>query len=131
MYPNIPPELELHETISNPLDQAEVIGFVGRNKMLGQPAIVIKGDGTFTNYPKNTVSIPDDHAESFTVDDAELVVLLEAIDEVRVMHGQDFERECHVTKHTSVDGFTERMAGVPIDSDQFRTFDRQAVEVGN
>jgi hypothetical protein len=124
MYPNTYPRLRLDQTISNPLNPAEVVGFVGRNKMLGQSAIVMKEPAIIGDE----ITIPTGTADDLLENEAELIVL----DGTRVlaMTGSDFAEEQKL--HTFEDGEkTETMHTVGRDNNKFRTFPQSQIEVGN
>lgn len=121
---NITPTLELNETISNPEEPAEVLGFHGRDTKIGLDAVVMKEEA----IEANEVRVPEDAAEKIVNQSAELVVLNE--DTVSVMGPSAFEKESR--PYTSlVDGETTKMSEVNLTHDSFSEYDRDDVEVGN
>jgi len=128
MYPNIAPKLRLEETISNPFDPAEVLAFTGRNKMMGNSAVVVKDTALAEDDNGPTVQIPRETADLIGEENAEFVVLLE--DWVLAMTASDFASEHRLpTVHRG--GETAEMADVSLSNEKFRKFPRNEVEVGN
>jgi hypothetical protein len=124
MYPEISPDLKIKSTISHPLRPEEVIGFVGRNKMLGRLAIVMKEDA----IEGNQVQIPSEATASLLDEDAEMVVL--DGDVVLAMEASDFATERQV-RDVEGRGRTATINLVNRDSDKFLSWDESMVEVSN
>jgi hypothetical protein len=110
---NITPTLELNETISNPEEPAEVIGFHGRDTKIGLDAVVMKEEAV----EGELVEVTEDGAEKIVDGPAELVVLNDGI--VSVMGSDTFKRE------------SDKHGRVALGSAGFNDFDRDNVEVGN
>lgn len=130
MYPNITPKLRLEETISNPFDPAEILAFTGRNKILGDSAVIVKDTALVWNERDNcpSVQIPRDTADLIGDETAEFIVLLE--DRVLAMTATDFDSE-HLLPTVHREGETVKMAEVSLSNGKFREFARSEVEVGN
>jgi hypothetical protein len=124
MYPQVTPLLELRETISSPFDSAKVLGFKGRNKRLGKSVIVMKdiavGD--------NVVKIPMEQAGQIENEEAELAVLFGS--SVKMMKPEDFGQEYRKVRVVK-DSNAQKIAEIPMDSDSFRTFDEDRVDISN
>lgn len=127
-YPDITPKLRLEETISNPFDPAEILGFRGRNKMLGNSAVVVKEAALAEDDNGPVVQIPRETADLIAEDIAEFVVLLE--DTVLAMTASDFDAE-HRLPTVNRGGKTVEMADVSLSNEAFREFPRSSVEVSN
>jgi hypothetical protein len=124
MYPEIIPDVRIETTISNPYDQAEVVGFVGRNKRLGREAIVMKEACATTEE----VQIKMDVAKTLLEGDGELLFLTD--DSVYAMDGEDFATQGGIkTIAVGVEG--GKVGVVRRESDYFRVFDRDKVGVTN
>jgi len=123
MYPNITPELKVKSTISHPLEKEKVIGFNARNAKLGCKAVVIKED-----YIKDgKVLVPTSWSTHLINGDGELVVL--DGDDVLTMTAEDFQEECSL--HSIGEGTLKlTMNYIPVNSPQFRVFDRSDVDIG-
>ena len=128
MYPNITPKLRLEETISNPFDPAEILAFTGRNKMLGDSAVIVKDTAIVEDDNGPTVQIPRETADLIGDETAEFIVLLE--DRVLAMTATDFASE-HRLPTVHREGETVKMADVSLINGKFREFARSEVEVGN
>lgn len=127
-YPTIAPNIRVEETISNPFDPAQVIGFTGRDTKLGRPAVVAKQEAIEQGEGVSIVQIPRAAADLIEEDAATFVVLLGH--SVLAMTGSDFNLERRLpTVHRG--GQTVEMADVRLDSEEFREFDRDRVRVGN
>lgn len=130
MYPSHTPDLSLNRTISNPLDQSEVVGFEARNKTLGRPAVVLK-ESALTRDPhfkRRVIAVPSPAVKTIQDDGAELVVLLE--NEALAMSPDDFDVEA--TPHTfEGGGRADTMCAIRPSSDKFRAFPDGEVKVGN
>lgn len=127
MYPDIAPDVRVEKTISHPIRDEEVIGFVGRNKLLGQTAVVMKQVALSDGFNGPVISVPKEQAELLS-DGAELLFLFE--DTVLAMDGSDFETECHIATHQGR-GQTVEMPDVAVDNAMFRSFPRRQVTVSN
>jgi len=128
MYPHIVPKLRVEETISNPFDPAEVLAFVGRNKVLGNSAVIVKDTALAEDDNGPTVQIPRVTADLIGEESAEFIVLLE--DRVLAMTAIDFASEHRLpTVHRG--DKTVEMADVSLSNEKFREFPRSEVEVGN
>ena len=128
MYPDITPQLRLEETISNPFDPVEILGFTGRNKMLGDTAVVVKEASLAEDDNGPVVQIPRETADLIGEETAEFIVLLE--DTVLAMTATDFVAEHRpLTVHHG--GETIEMADVSLSNEMFREFSRSSVEVTN
>lgn len=128
MYPEIAPKLRIEETISNPFDPAEILGFTGRNKMLGGNAVIVKEPALAEDDNGLTVEVPRETADYISEDTAELIVLLE--DRVLAMTATDFDSEHRLPTVTRGDKTVE-MADVSLTNEMFREFSRAEVEVTN
>jgi len=127
-YPDITPRLRLEETISNPFYPAEILGFTGRNKMLGGSAVVVKEPALAEDDNGPTAQIPRETADLIADETAEFIVLLS--DTVLAMTATDFAEEHRLpTVHRG--GETVEMADVSLSNEMFRQFPRSAVEVSN
>lgn len=124
MYPEIIPEVRIETTISNPYDQAEVVGFRGRNKRLGREVIVMKEDCATIEE----IQIKMDAAKMLLEGDGELLFLTE--DQVYAMDGEDFATQGGI-KTISVGVEGGKVGIIRRDSDYFREFDRDKVEISN
>jgi hypothetical protein len=127
-YPDIAPKLRVEETISNPFDPAEILGFTGRNKMLGDSAVIVKEAALAEDDNGPVVQIPRETADLIADETAEFVVLLE--DTVLAMTSTDFATE-HRLPSVHRGGKTVEMADVSLSNEMFRQFPRGAVEVSN
>jgi len=128
MYPNVAPKLRLEKTISNPFDPAEILAFTGRNKMLGDSAVIVKDTALAEDDNGPTVQLPRPTADLIGEENAELIVLLE--DRVLAMTATDFASEHRLpTVHRG--GETVEMADVDLNNEMFREFAQSEVEVGN
>jgi hypothetical protein len=123
-YPDISPDLKLKSTVSHPIRSEEVIGFIGRNTMLGREAIVMKEDAV----DGNTVTIPLEAGENLVNGNGELAVLYG--DKVLTMNGTDFALE-HEVNTIEGRGSTSEILSVSEDSENFRSWKRSVVEVEN
>ena len=128
MYPDITPRLRLEETISNPFDPAEVLAFTGRNKALGDSAVIVKETALAESDDCRVVEIPKETADRISNETAEFIVLLE--DRVLAMTATDFVSE---HRHLPIlhQGGAVRMAYVNLSNEKFRTFPQSEVEVEN
>lgn len=109
----IVPNLTLNETISNPEEPAEVVGFHGRDTKIGLDAVVMKEEAV----EGELVEVPEGAAEKIIEGPAELVVLNDGI--VSVMGSATFKNE------------SDRHNRVALGSAGFNDFDRDKVEVSN
>lgn len=126
-YPNIAPKLRLEETISSPFDPAKILGFTGRNKTLGNSAVIMKETALVDDDNGPTVQIPKRNP---LIDDGrwELIVLLE--NRVLAMTGIDFYAEYRLlTAYRG--GESAEMVDVSLNNEKFREFSRTEVEIGN
>lgn len=124
MYPEISPDLKVRSTISHPIRAEEVIGFYGRNKMLGRLAVIMKEEA----IEGGTVTVPSEATASLLDEDAELVVL--DGDVVLAMDASDFATERQV-RDVEGRGQTATINIIDRDSDKFLSWDESMVEVGN
>lgn len=128
MYPSITPRLKVRETISNPANPVEVIGFVARNTKLGQKAIVMKDNALHHRDGDLFVAVPKKQAEELTKPSTELAVL--ANEEVLMMEGTDFSAEYRLRGFEGGSQTAEMMT-VSLDNGKFRSFPENEVSVGN
>jgi hypothetical protein len=128
MYPNISPNLNVKQTISNPTNPVEVIGFTARNIKLGQSAIVMKDNALHHRDGELLVAVPIEQAESLKEKDSELAVL--ANEEVLMMTGSDFSTEARLRGFEG-GGQAAQMMTVSINNGLFRSFPEDEVPVGN
>lgn len=124
MYPNIKPSLKIKNTISHPLRPEEVIGFRGRNTMLGRLAIIMKKDA----IQEETVTVPSEPSAALLDEDAELVVLDD--NNVLTMEASDFASDREVRDITGR-GKAATISTISYLSEKFRCWDNSNVEVGN
>lgn len=124
MYPEISPDLKIRSTISHPIRAEEVIGFFGRNTMLGRLAVIMKEEA----IEGKTVTVPSEAAASLLDEDAELVVL--DGDVVLAMDASDFAEKREV-QDVEGGGKAATISTIDRDSDKFLSWDKSIVEVGN
>lgn len=128
MYPQINPEIKIRETISNPLDNAEVIGFRGRNKRMGRPAVVLKDSSLNRVGFTNTLTLPSGTADLIEEDDGEIILLEE--NRALAIDAETFNLKALST--TAMDGGQAvEVRKLNLTSDALREFPRDAVSVGN
>jgi hypothetical protein len=89
MYPNIPPRLNLKETISSPTDPAKVIGFAARNMMMGVPSIVLK-ESEVVGPESDRIEVPTDVVDKLEEEKTELIILNDD-GSAQAMSGPTFE----------------------------------------
>ena len=126
MYPSITPEVRAESTISNPLDDIEVVGYEGRNTRFGTDSIVMKSPKLGTDYQGNVALIPESHARNITVNGSELIVLKEGT--VYAITPTDFEKLSYPADVRGEQRAADVMV-IDLDSYQVAQFDRKNVEV--
>lgn len=124
----ITPEIEVEQTISNPADQAEVLGFTGRNKKLGHPSVVMKESAIMDTDDGKEIIVPEEAAELIREERGELLVLAPA--EVLAMNWEDFDAKARSVRLKG-GGQVVSVFQIPMSSMGFRTFGRNQVEIGN
>lgn len=127
MYPEVAPTLELRETISHPIRSEEVIGFSGRNKMLGRKAIVLKEAAISNRKKEPLLQIPQKHYESLN-DGAELILLREM--SVLCINGAEAVEETKLTTHQGR-GDRVTIPELSVLSDGFKKFSSNGVDISN
>lgn len=128
MYPDISPTLKLEETVSNPVDPIETIGFTGRNKMLGRAALVMKDTAITEKDRELVVRIPEGRLDTLTEMEGEVVVLFR--DRVLTMEVEDYTTEGH-SSMVKGGGRTAEMVELDVTDKKWKQWSKGQVEVGN
>lgn len=121
---DLTPEIEIQSTISNPMSPAEVIGFHGRNKTVGESIVVIKE--AFVRDGK--VLVPSEDAKDLTRGNSQLAVLEDGT--LLLMSGHSFAKQSSWTMR-EIDDVRHKFNFAHRSNDEFEQYDRKQIEIHN